>query len=80
MRRTRVSARGPGAFFRDHPGAFVASLAGALGTAAYAAVGARRADEGRAVRWWALAALTTAQAVGIASARRRARQNRAPSR
>jgi hypothetical protein len=68
-----MSARGPGTFFRDHLGLYALSLAGALGTAGYAAVEARKAEPGRAPPWWALAALTATQAVGMAASRRRAR-------
>jgi hypothetical protein len=67
-----MNARGPGAFFCDHPGLYALSLAGALGTAGYAAVEARNAESGR-TRWWALAGLTATQAVGMAASRRRAR-------
>jgi hypothetical protein len=67
-----MDARGPGAFFCDHPGLYALSLAGAFGTAGYAAVEARKAESGRA-RWWALAGLIAAQAVGMAASRRRAR-------
>jgi hypothetical protein len=67
-----MGSRAPGAFFRDHPGLYALSLAGALGAAGYATVKARKAERGRA-RWWALAALTAAQAVGMAASRRRAR-------
>lgn len=64
------SARGPGAFFRDHPGLYALSLAGALGTAGYAAMQARKAEPGRAC-WWALAGLTATQAVAMAASKRR---------
>lgn len=67
-----MSSRSPGAFFRDHPGLYALSLAGALGTASYATAEARKAEPGRA-RWWALAGLTATQAVGMAASRRRAR-------
>jgi hypothetical protein len=67
-----MDARGPGSFFCDHPGRYALSLAGALGTAGYAAVQARKAESGR-TRWWALAGLTATQAVGMAASRRRAR-------
>jgi hypothetical protein len=67
-----VDARGPGAFFCHHPGLYTLSLAGALGTAGYAAVEARKAESGR-TRWWALAGLTAAQAASMAVSRRRAR-------
>jgi hypothetical protein len=68
-----MTAQGPGAFFRDHPGLYALSLAGALGTASYAAVAARKAEPDRAPGWWALVGLTATQAVGLAAARRRAR-------
>lgn len=67
------TARGPGAFFRGHRSAYALALAGALATAGYAAARGLRARPERALRWWALAGLTLAQAVGIAAARRRAR-------
>jgi hypothetical protein len=65
--------QGPGEFFRDHQGVYALCLAGALGAAGYAVVEARRAEPGRALGWWALAALTGSQAVGMAVSRRRAR-------
>jgi hypothetical protein len=68
-----MSARGPGAFFCEHPGLYALGLAGALGTAGYAAVNARKAEAGPAPGWWALAGLTATQAVGMAASRRRAR-------
>jgi hypothetical protein len=58
-----MDARGPGVCFCDHPGLYALSLAG---------VEARKAESGRA-RWWALAGLIAAQAVGMAASRRRAR-------
>jgi hypothetical protein len=67
-----MSARGPGAFFRDHPGLYALSLAGVLGAASYAAVEARKAEPGRGP-WCALAGMTATQAVGMAASRRRAR-------
>ena len=73
-----MSARAPGAFFRDHPGLYVLSLAGALGAASYATVKACKAEPGRA-RWWVLAGLTATQAVGMAASRRRARPPAAAS-
>lgn len=50
---------------------YALSLAGALGTAAYAVIEARRATPARALRWWALAAVTAGQAAGMVLARRR---------
>jgi len=68
----RTTARGPGAFFRVHRGLYALCLAGALGTAGYAAAEARKAEPGRALAWWALAGLTTVQAAGMWWARRSA--------
>jgi hypothetical protein len=67
-----MNVPGPGAFFGDHPGLYALSLAGALGTAGYAAMEVRKAECGR-TRWWALAGLIAMQAVGMAASPRCAR-------
>ena len=61
-------------FFRDHGVAYALSLAGALGTAGYAATKARRVGPEQTLWWWALAGLTLAQAIGIAAVRQRAQR------
>jgi hypothetical protein len=72
-RRLPHDRGGPGAVFCGHRGLYTLCLAGALGTAGYAVAQARKVESGRTLAWWALAALTTAQAAGMAAARRRAR-------
>jgi hypothetical protein len=63
---------GPARFFRRHRGLYAMSVVGALGTATYAVVTARRSAPGASTRWWALAALTGSQAIGMAISYRRA--------
>jgi hypothetical protein len=63
---------GPGRYFADHRVAYGLSLAGAAGTAGYAAVRALRATGTKRVPWTALAVLEGAITVGVVGVRRAA--------
>ncbi len=69
---TSPGASGPGQYFAAHPAAYRLSLAGAGGTALYAAMRTLRTPGPRRVPWLALAVLEAAITCGIVCARRAA--------
>ncbi len=75
----RAAKRGPGRFFAEHPAVYQLSLAGAIGTAGYAAARASGARGGRRIPWAALGLLEVGIATGIVSVRRAALKASQPS-